>query len=182
MKRVVILLVLVTFAAGGLFAQDEGAAAESRGSVNNFISGEVGLITAGVRYERMLTPQISIGGVFYWNSFFIIFNELEVGAFGRFYIWNGLFAELGLGFHIHTGTYEYEIGGSTYEWVGSRTGFSISPGLGWKFDKKPGGFFVVPGVAVPITLGKRDEMYTGDPREFGVDVGVVIYCSLGYAW
>ena len=210
-KKIIGVLLFVVLVTGGIFAQ-EGEVQEEQvqeeqsqektadsqglwGGAKNFVSGEVGLVTAGARYERLLTPNISIGGVFYWNTFFIIFNELEIGAFGRYYIYKGLYAELGLGFHIHTGTMKYtysyideygvNVTGET-EWFGARTGFAISPGLGWKFDPgKPGGFFLAPGFSVPITFGKAaDYYYFGQdtkPKSI-VSAGFVLYCSLGYAW
>jgi len=179
MKRklfLVMLVLLLAVVSGGLFAQDFGGA-------KNFVSGDVGLITFGARYERLLTPKIGIGAVAYWNTLFIIFHEIEIGAFGRYYIWQGLFAELGLGFHFHMGSIKYSYEGNSGKTWGTRTGLSISPGVGYKFDPgKAGGFFVAPGITVPITLGKTGALWAGDPRKFGVSVGFIPYCSLGYAF
>jgi hypothetical protein len=191
MKKVFAALVLAMLVAGGVFAQ------ENWGGKKNFASADLGLIVGGARYERLLTPKISVGADFYWANSFIIFNELDAGVFGRYYIWKGFFAELGLGFHTHTGNGEFE-----YEytwWDGSKdtyktegvittTGFGISPGLGWKFDPgKAGGFFVEPGISVPITIGAQ----IGDPiiglvsdydLGAGVSVGFILHVGLGWAF
>jgi len=176
-KRITFCLAFAMLVASGVFAQEE-----NWGGAKNFISGEVGLITAGARYERMLAPQISVGGVFYWNTFFILFNELEGGAFARYYIWKGLYAELGLGFHTHTGIMDFEYEGERYSFFGTRTGIAVSPGLGWKFDPgKPGAFFLTPGFTVPITIGTAIGSY-GETTDVGVSTGFVLYLSLGYAF
>ena len=98
---------------------------------------------------------------------------------------------------MHTGTMTYTytytdtntgaLAKGETDWFGARTGFAISPGLGWKFDPgKPGGFFLAPGFTVPITFGKAaDFLYTGGsdtkPKS-AVSAGFVLYLSLGYAW
>jgi hypothetical protein len=171
------VLIMGIIMAGSVFAQ------EVWGGKKNFVSADLGVILAGARYERLLTSKISVGADFYWANSFIIFNELEAGLFGRYYIWNGLFAELGLGYHIHSGIEdtEYEYLGSTYTEpdLVATNGFAVSPGLGWKFDPgKAGGFTIEPGIAVPITIGTKDY---GDDN-FGVSTGFVIRVGLGFAF
>jgi hypothetical protein len=62
------------------------------------------------------------------------------------------------------------------------SGVAISPGLGWKFDPgKAGGFFVAPSVTVPITLGIT-EAWEDTDKSFAVRAGVVVKCSLGWAF
>jgi hypothetical protein len=183
-KKCLLLVVLAVIVAGGVFAQEEGG--EPWGGKKNFASGDLGLLVFGARYERLFTPQISAGAVFYWANSFILFNELEFGIFGRYYIWQGLYAELGLGYHTHSAIEEYEYTNylgqkSTASDLVVNVGFGISPGLGWKFDPgKPGGFFVEPGIIIPITIGSKQYVFQDD--ESGVSVGFVVYCGLGWAF
>jgi hypothetical protein len=171
-------MVLVT---GGVFAQ------EAWGGKKNFASADVGFVVGGARYERLLTPKISVGADFYWANSFIIFNELEAGAFARYYLWKGLFGELGLGFHTHTGveTVEATFMGTTYTDTTSvlTTGFGITPAVGWKFDPgKGGGFFLEPVVRVPITIGEKTSGWGFYESEVGASVGFTLSVGLGWAF
>jgi len=184
---------LALVVAGGVFAQEEGAPARN---ISNWISGEVSLLGAGARYERMLNDKLSIGANVYWSSFFIIWNELEIGVSARYYPWGKtFFAGLGLGFHQHSGLYEYEDEGSnysyTYTWFGTVTGVAITPEAGWRIDVgNTGGFFISPGIKLPITLGKLEDYeadgLVGDLKASGggfrVGFGIVPYFGLGYAF
>ncbi|MDR1785863.1 MAG: hypothetical protein LBR23_05285 [Spirochaetaceae bacterium] len=155
MKKRVVLVVLMTLVIGGIFAQEE-----LWGGKKNFVSAQISIIGDGLRYERFLLPKLSVGVDAYYSSI-ILWTEMEGGAFARYYLWKGLYGELGLGYHIHMVLD-----------TGASSGVSISPGLGWKFDPgKPGGFFVEPGVTVPITLGEN-----------GVSVGGVPFCSFGWSF
>jgi len=185
MKKGILILILAVVIAGGVFAQAD--------AVNNWISGELSLLGVGARYEYMLTPNFSVGAYAYWNNLFIIWNDWGVGAVGRFYPWGKTFyAELGLGFGYHSGVQDISYTtdwGDKYtdsRWVGI-TGFSIIPGLGWKIDLgEPGGFFIQPGIKLPLTLGKKklvDFFSLGDyASEFGVGVGIIAYCGFGFAF
>jgi len=180
-KKIILSLVLALVVAGGVFAQGKASAG---GKVKNWISGEVSLLGAGARYERMLNDKFSIGANAYWSTFFIVWNELEIGASARFYPWgNSFFAGLGLGFHIHTGVYSYKYeGGGSVTWFGSVTGAAITPELGWKIDVGgPGKFFLQPGVKMPITLGVL-ESYGNLKGGFRVGFGIVPYFGLGYSF
>jgi hypothetical protein len=185
-KVIAVAMILGTIIGGSVFAQEDW------GGKKNFASVDLGLIVGGARYERLLTPKISVGADFYWANSFILFNELDAGVFGRYYIWKGLFGELGLGFHTHTGVeekeYEYTYYGgtqtATYSTGVVTTGFGITPAIGWKFDPgKPGGFFVEPVVQVPITIGEKDWGWAGViDNEVGVSVGFVLSAGLGWAF
>jgi hypothetical protein len=173
MKRVCVVLVLVSVLAGGLAAQDG-----RWGGKKNFVSADLGLFDFGARYERFdIAPKVSVGAVAYWSSVFFFFNELELGVFGRYYpfdtgSWTHLFGELGLGLHTHT---SFSVTGTVV------SGVAISPGVGLKFDPGvPGGFFVEPGIIMPITIGAAVNAY--DDNTFGMGVGVVARCSLGWAF
>jgi hypothetical protein len=165
-KRVILVFVVMIVVAGSISAQGSGSGAK------NWISGELSLLGAGVSYERMLGSQFSVGGDVYWSSFFIILNELEVGAFGRFYPWAGIFfVEAGLGFHLHTwvtGNLEWEV----------ISGIAITPAVGWKIDVgNPGGFFIRPGIKFPVTFGNN-----ALKEKFDVGLGFVPYIGLGGAF
>jgi hypothetical protein len=146
MKRVCVVLVLVSVLAGGLGAE------ELWGGKKNFVSGDVGLFGMGARYERLdIAPKMSVGVDVYWASAFFWLNELEAGVFGRYYpgtftgALTGLYGELGLGFHTHTGV------------LSITSGAALSPGVGVKFDPgKAGDFFVEPGLIISITIGEKN--------------------------
>ena len=176
-KKLVLIFMLTTMLAGGAFAIDGWEDAK------NSISVDLGLLHAGLRFERMFTSNLSVGAVAYVNSFFFFWNELDLGIFTRYYIFDGFFGELGVGYHIHTGDMDYErYDGSTYTWFGDRTGIAISPGIGYKIDfGKPGGFFFTPAVTVPITMGDRNKPNGVKDPGFGVSYGVVVYFSLGFS-
>jgi len=183
-KKFLLVLVLAAIVAGGVFAQ------ESWGGKKNLVAANVGVLVGGASYERILTPNLSVGAIFYWANSFILWNELEVGVFGRYYIWKGLYGELGLGYHTHSevGTLtEKETGVKYDDMVVLYEGFGITPGLGYKFDPgAPGGFFLEPGIKIPITIGKTSgtpllfsNQLEGEP---GVGVGFLIYLGLGWAF
>jgi len=181
MKKIFILLVLAMLVTSGIFAQDntEGKTANVK---NNWISGEISILGAGARYERMLNSKLSIGANVYWSSL-IIWNELGIDASLRFYPWGKtFFVGAGLGFHIHTGfaTESYE--GSTYTWFSATSGVAFTPEAGWKIDVgREGGFFLQPGIKMPITFGVR-ESYFVDEYKFNVGFGVVAYLGMGFAF
>ena len=182
MRKVLPFLILTVLMTGVVFAQEDVK--------KNWVSGEISLLGVGVRYEFMLNPKFSVGVNGYWNNLFIVWNDWGVGANGRFYPWGGsFFAELGLGFSFHSGIDDYNVtvNDNTYigsDWVGT-TGVGIAPGVGWKIDAgKPGGFFVQPGIRVPVTLGRKKpiiDIYRYDGK-FGAGVGVIIYCGFGGAF
>jgi hypothetical protein len=185
-KKGLLVLVLASALAGGVFAQEA-----PWGGKKNFVSADLGLIVGGVRYERLLTPKLSVGVDAYWANSFIVFNELEAGLFARYYLFGGLYGELGVGYHTHSGIedveYEYEFWGTKYKHTESglvtRSGIGVSPGIGWKFDPgKPGGFFLEPGISVPITIGKTSYWLSTIEGESGVSVGFVVYLGLGAAF
>jgi hypothetical protein len=171
-KKSLLVAVLALIIAGGVFAQEE-----PWGGKKNLVSADLGLLVAGVRYERILTPQFSVGGLFYWANSFIYWNELSFSAFGRFYFWQGFNVELGLGFNIHSlGVIGAELD--------KLIGFGITSGLSYKFDPgDPGGFFIEPGFLLPITIGEREVWWWGGyEKKPGVAVGFVMYCGLGWAF
>jgi len=178
MKRKLLLIMLVLLLAlvsGGLFAQE---------GPNNWISGQVGLLNFGVGYERVLTPQISVGGEAYWNNFFFVFTTSVVEAYGKYYFTKSIHAKLGLGYGVFTSPDK------------ETSGFAIDPGVGWKIDLgKPGRFFIEPKVSVPIVLGKETvSVYEYDgitstsgkkvdhDNGFKVKTNFVIAFAMGYAF
>jgi hypothetical protein len=188
MKRAFLFLALVILITGGVFAQ----------SFNNWISGEVTVIGAGLRYEYMLTPQWSVGGNAYWSSLFFFWNELSIDITGRFYpfggnrtsIARGLYVGLGLGFHIHTSLFDIVAIDGWYPTSSDEfgiAGIGVTPDIGWKIDVgAPGGFYIAPGIKFPITLGWTEMYKVSDPSKkedrFNPGFGVVPYFGLGFAF
>ena len=185
MRKVVLVLVLAALIAGGVSAQANVK--------NNWLSGEVSLVGVGLRYEYMLGPKFSLGVNAYLHTLFF-WNDWGFNANARFYPFGkAFFAELGAGLGFHSGFQDitYIVDGREYtdpeNWVGI-TGFCLVPSIGWKLDVGgPGGFFINPGIKLPITMGQKelvasfwwDNYYKS---EFGVGVGFLIYCGFGYAF
>jgi hypothetical protein len=173
MKRGLLLLVLTLGIAGGVFAQAKTANAKS-----NWISGEVSLFGIGARYERMLTDKISLGASAYFNSFFFIWNDAGIDASFRFYPSGKVFFFGGeLGFHWQQTFNLVNLFGSRT--VSQLLGFAITPEVGWKIDVgSAGGFFMQPGVKVPIVFGWN----TSYNNRFGVGWALIAYFGMGFAF
>jgi len=165
---------------------------ETNSFIENWVSGEISIFGLGVRYERMLEPSFSVGAEAYFNSLFFLWNDWGFIGFVRYYPAKPLFfLELGAGYNYHTGfgKYKYKDTDGTEEtlsdWI-ETSGFVISPGMGFKIDmRKPGGFFVQPGVKLPITLGTQEPVIAGwnnRNSKFGSSIGFIIYCGLGYGF
>jgi len=184
MKKILILFVLVTLFTGVVLAQEERAANVR----NNWISGEASLFGVGARYEYMLNSQWSIGGNVYWNNLFLLWNELGIDVTARYYPWGKIFfVGMGLGYHGHSGTFDYDSIDSygkkqTVTWFGTIYGVAITPEAGWKIDVgSEGGFFLQPGVKLPITLGAL-RRWGENNNEFRAGFGFVAYFGMGYAF
>jgi len=181
MKKILVLFLLVTLFTGVVFAEEESA-------LKHWISGEVSFFGLGARYEYMLNENLSVGANIYFNSFLFFWNELGMDASVRFYPGGNIFfLGMGLGFHAHSGTFNYKydnIFGTevTGTWFGTINGVGITPEVGWKIDvAEKGGFFLQPGMKLPITLGTL-KMYGTNDNEFRVGVGFVMYLGLGYTF
>ena len=196
MKKFLFVVIIMSVAAGGAFAQAD--------SNTHWVSGEVSLLGIGARYEYMLTPNFSVGAHMYASTL-IIWNNTGISAVGRYYPWGNIFfGELALGFGYNSGVrdyeYKYEDGSWGYwlhgsgvrkgnDWVGI-TGFLVAPAVGWKIDVgNKGGFFLQPGVKVPIVIGKKkpiidwwgdDVMLSGS--KVGIGAGFLPYLGMGYAF
>lgn len=204
-KKALIVSCMMAMCGAALFAQAK----------NNWLSGELSLIGAGLRYERMINPSFSLGANAYASTM-ILWGEVDAGATMRFYPGGGqFFTGLGVGYHIHwapasefKGTVVYK--DDTKEKIDfadddnagdivNNTGIGITPELGFKIDVgQPGGFFISPGIKVPVTLGWREptfvsigknmknaEAHGGVKRwenNFGVDWGIVVFIGLGGAF
>jgi hypothetical protein len=161
MKKGIFILVVAIIVVGGAFAQTQ----------KNWISGEVGLLGAGIRYERMLNDKFSIGGTYIVNYIPILDIEYVFGGevATRFYPWAGKFyAEFGLGYGSVKG---YETKNTKpIKYNGKEvdpsvtllasyniSGLLVAPGIGWKIDVgKPGKFFINPMISVLNVLGKQE--------------------------
>jgi hypothetical protein len=189
-KRVFLCFALAVLAGGGVFAQ------------THFISAEVSLLGGGVRYEYVITPSITLGGYFYYNFLPTPFIDEEFssshsvtgfGIAGRWYpTGRKFFIELDLGYaafwtewketYYYTSSspyssYSYSSSGYKSDTFG---GFGITPGFGWTIDVgKTGGFFISPGIKIPITI-------TSESADAGLGEGVfpsvVGFFGLGYAF
>ncbi|MCL2762007.1 MAG: hypothetical protein FWD36_02215 [Treponema sp.] len=206
MKKRIFVLVLAVLIAGSVFAEQQA------NSKAHWLSGELSILGVGARYEYMLSPNLSISVNVYFNNLFLFLNDWGFAAAGRFYPWGKtFFAELGLGYGFHS-TFKDFTYNDTYnagsiwdddllEWVPNMvtekrtetdfvgiTGFVVAPGVGWKIDVgAPGGFYVQPGIKLPITFGDQEPIITWGTgqkydTQFGVGMGFIIYCGLGYAF
>ena len=186
-KRIFLFVVLVLILAGGVFAQSDG--------IKNWVSGEVSILGGGVRYEYMLFPNLSLTANAYINTL-IVWNDWGFTAGARYYPFSqgfigGLFGELALGFGYHSGVGKLSYTDSDdfdweyNDWV-KTLGFVISPGVGLKIDVgPPGGFYIQPGLKVPIVLGSKKpvvDWFSDYKAKFGVGVGFLLYVGFGYAF
>jgi hypothetical protein len=187
-KGIFLLFVLVVIITGGVFAQEAAKEESGDSGIKNWASGEVSLLGIGGRYERMLTDKISIGGTFFFHSFFFLWNSLGITASARYYPWAGMFyAELGLGYGWVSGTeeYTYKTGYGqiiTAEWVYTNAGVMLTPGVGWRIDfGTPGGFYINPMISLPIVFGMKDK-WLGEEDEFGVGMNFRPAIGMGFAF
>ena len=179
-KCIFLFLVLALVIAGGVFGQNN--------DIKNWVSGEVSILGGGVRYEYMLFPNLSLTVNAYYSTL-IIWRDWGFTGGARFYpLANmGLFGELGLGFGEHrgVGTLSDDDWGEYNDWI-KTLGFIISPGVGWKLDVgTPGGFYIQPGLKVPIVMGRKKpvlDWFDDYKGKFGVGVGFLLYVGFGYAF
>jgi len=161
-----------TETADGQYA-NAGQTSEKTANVrNNWISFELALIGFGVRYERMLNSNISLGTSVYLtissiSSFGIVCSHFEINAFFRWYPWGKtFFLGTGLGYNLWTrveyGVRSYDNLPDIYNFPGPETYrieknyncFAIIPEIGWKIDVgKPGGFYLMPCITPGLVLG-----------------------------
>jgi hypothetical protein len=179
MKKIALVLLILTLG-GGLFAQNHD-------SFKNWASASASLLGGGAQYERVIFPEFTVGAEVYWNSFFFFFNNLSIEAYARYYIWNGIYAGLGLGFGNglvtadYTYTYLYGVPTSGRH-SAYANGFLIDPQIGWKIDVgSSGAFFLEPKIQVPIVIGTPppETWYT---YKAGVGAGFRASFAVGYAF
>ena len=168
MKKTVILIILIMLVVSMGFAQEKASNVK-----DNWISGELTIAGAGIRYERMLSSAFSIGAIAYYSDTFILLKDIGVDAFARWYPWGKTFyLGLGIGFHMVSIA---QFGDSD---TSTLTGAAITPELGWKIDVgAPGGFFIQPGVKIPITFGVWD--YS---NEFDTNLFPIVYFGIGFSF
>ena len=182
MKKFACLLILAMLAAGAVFAQEE-----SDGVLNNWISGEVNVFGGGFRYEYAFNPSLSLGFNTYASTM-VFFYEIGADIAFRFYPGGKVFfLGLGAGYHWHMEFFGGVQAPSNAEasLIAVMRGFAVTPDIGFKIDVgKKGGFFLSPGIKVPITIGRVGEIsaYEGFTDEIGVKVGVVPYFAFGGAF
>jgi hypothetical protein len=174
-----------------------GASAGSSSDIKNWISGEVSILGVGARYERMLNDKMSIGANVYYDTLFFLWQDFEAGAAFRYYPWGGtdkpvrgLFFGAGLGFHIYWNLIDVLL--DEDDWS-ALYGVAITPDIGWRLDVgDPGGFFIEPGIKMPLTLGARKvpayyddwDWDDNDSSSYKFDwaFGFIPYIGLGFAF
>jgi len=200
MKKLVFCLVLVMLVTGVVFA--EGRPANIR---DNWISGEINILGAGLRYERMLSENFSVGATLYGSTLIMTLDTSGIGAFARFYPFGKTFyLELGLGYGQNSDM-AFDEGVTIVNADGTRdpynlvktSGLDITPGLGWRIDVgKEGGFFLNPGISLPVTIGKQEPwvpFILGGPVDWetsentyiektGASVSFRLFLGMGYAF
>ena len=148
---------------------------------NNWLSVGVTIAGGGIKYERMLHKNWSLGGDFYFQYITVFGDFFQIGGgittrlypFGKaFYI------GLGLGVDSFTNSEDqYYINGEKVTWNEYQDtklysyvtkeevlisyyyfGISIVPELGWRVDfGNTGGFYMDFGVKLPLVIGWRNE-------------------------
>ncbi|MCL2243969.1 MAG: hypothetical protein FWC03_05800 [Treponema sp.] len=190
MKRMVIMVTLAMLIASAVLAQGKMADAES-----HWISGELSLIGIGVSYEYLLLPQLSIGISAFLNV--LVTQTYVVNLIGHYHPGGSrFFLELGLGLGSINGPGEIIVSEKNRDdwpaYLITTTGLSITPGLGWKIDfGYPGGFFIQPGVKLPIVIGKQkpwesiNNLSAGNysvPNQTGTAVTFIVFFSMGVSF
>ena len=147
----------------------------------NWVSGEVNFLfgLGGVRYERMLSSNSSVGLNAYWSVPFLLLSELGIDAYLRYYPWGKtFFVGAGLGFHRHIGSNLVVRDDHEYQ---ALLGGAVTPEVGWKIDVgEVGGFYLQPGIKYPITFGTIETETNG--RKFAIGYPFlfpVVYLGMG---
>ena len=150
-KRLVILMMFSTIFANEVSAESHWLLFEINpipfSWMDGFYSG------FGLRYEYVIFPSFTVGGYSHFN-FPLGYKGISfgLGAFGRWYP-NSVrfFMEVGLGYgHQRLGYKTHD-----YSYKEVQNGFDVVPGFGWTIDiGKRGGFYISPGLKVPLTIGK----------------------------
>jgi hypothetical protein len=189
-KRISLFLALTALIGSGAFAQ------------TNFVSAELSFLGIGARYEKVITPYITISGYGYFNFLPTPFIDSEfseshslfaLGLAGRWYpAGRRFFTELGLGYVSFESNRKRDYEYSYYNGYQNNTshyseevtdkfpGFSIAPGFGWTVDVgKAGGFFISPGIKVPfIITSQTSDMGLGE----GIYFSVIASLGFGFAF
>ena len=160
MKKLIWIVLFWVIVIGFAGAQDRASNVR-----DNWISAELSLLGIGARYERMINPSFSFGVNAYLHYFFEENTGFDIT--GRFYPWGKNFlVGIGLGFHNVSEGFFVVNETASYEF-----GFTIVPEVGWKIDVgNDGGFFLQPGVKLPITLAA------------GGVFAIAAYLGMGYAF
>ncbi|MCL2792577.1 MAG: hypothetical protein FWD87_05730 [Spirochaetaceae bacterium] len=165
MKKVLFLLIILTVVAGGAFAQQ------------HYVSGDLILLGLGARYEFQLTPSFSVGALTYVSGG-LFSTSYGVYGTGYFYPWgrDPFYVALHAGFRTRTFFPDTS-------WETNFSGFMLAPEVGWRIDAgNPGGFFVRPGIRIPLHFVGAQEVTTdagGTEKVNAVVPGFVLFVSLG---
>ncbi|MCL2441828.1 MAG: hypothetical protein FWD14_08805 [Treponema sp.] len=173
MKKLgVVLMVLMLFSIGSLYADSDMAA-----DATHFITGELSFVGAGIHYEYMITPKLGVGARAYVDGG--IFTSTQ-GYFATvsFYPLKGVFfIGANAGWRIIT------IFPDT-DWETSAGGFTFAPEVGWKIDLgKPGGIYFKPGIRLPLTyMGKSEVEKTDGTKEEVASFWPGFTPYIGFGW
>ena len=175
-KNWIIAVLLVFFVAGGVFSEEN----VSVGKAENWVSAELSLIGIGVRYERPMTQNFSIGANVFTNRMGgtrdDIRREISIGINARYYPFagrdprfnglRGLYGELGFGF-INIAEHRRD------ELVNSANGLIVGPSIGWKIDfGYHAGFFINPWLSIPgLIVGELEFGGRTSFRVLGFGIG-----------
>jgi len=194
MKKVLYILIFIIFVTGSVFAQPDDI---------HWVSSEISFIGIGMRYEYMLSTDISIGTNIYFNEG-LINGAGGINVIGCYYPWeNTFFLEFGFGFGFVSGSGEtiltHKTTNETIIHTGITTlGIAVTPGFGWriKIDFITEGFFLQTGFKFPIGMGKQRPRetsmhentndYSLSTYNFNERIGsgsaFIFYLGVGYAF
>jgi len=165
-------------------------------SFRHWVSGEIGILSAGLSYEYVFTPRFSLSFGSYYNFLSFNFNnpfdnpryinipyirQYNTGAYlaPRWYpVKKFFFMDIGLGYNFYSITYGLSI---KYNDTLNFHSLIILPGIGWSIDVgKPGGFYVTPGIKYGLSIDK-DYSINYSLSIHGLRHIIYCYYGLGYS-
>jgi len=158
-----VLVVLMLFGVGKVFAQQ------------HYVAAELSLLGLGVRYEFQLNPHFSLGARAYVAGGFFS-TSYSIYATASFYPWAGnFFVGANAGFRLRQffpdTQFETNFGG-----------FVFAPEIGWRIDAgTPGGFYVQPGIRIPLHFIGQQDISPDNPDTVESFIpGFTLY--IGFGW
>jgi len=143
---------------------------------NNWISAELAAIGVGLRYERMLNSNVSLGVNYYYGGVFGLrsLDYFDINAFIRAYpTGKSFFFGFGLGYadYYYYKYLGYRIHNGNYFAEGRNFGVTFNLELGWKIDVgEAGGFYLMPCLTFPLVFGSYESIVGYRFLYFGMGV------------